>query len=50
MKTAAALLFILALLLLLRRPLFRLYLSARDRVTDAPPAGWESWLYRRIEE
>lgn len=48
MKTIAALLFIL--LLLLRRPLFRAYLSARDLVTDAPPTEVESWLYRRLEE
>lgn len=50
MKTAAALLFILALLLLLRRPLFRLYLAARDALTDAPLSEPEAWLYRRIEE
>lgn len=46
----AALLALLLLLLLLRRPLFRAYLAIRDMVTDAPPAEWESWLYRRIEE
>lgn len=46
----AGLLLLLFVLLLLRRPLFRLYLALRDMVTDAPPVGWESWLYRRIEE
>lgn len=51
MKPAAALA-LLALAYLLRRPLFRLYLAARDRVTKPPSplTRPEAWLYRRIEE
>lgn len=45
-----ALLPLLALAYLLRRPLFRAYLATRDALTDAPLTGPEAWVYRRIEE
>ena len=48
MKTAIAIV-ILALAFLARRPLFRLYLAARDTFTDAPLSDPEAWVYRRVE-
>ena len=50
MKPAAALLLLLSLAYVARRPLFRLYLWLRDAVTDAPLSDGEAWVYRRIEE